>query len=312
MRRGIGRRGDRTLTRHNILNHFNCPLRNRGHDLSVAVRQAARANRSVRMYSLVMMAALTAGPDVPQHWMCPVTPSNYGCGFWSNHCFYECCAPARYGWVNCWNKGFSYYPGGGRGFCGDCTATYGNFYYPPTCSCAPCGGSSASPGGGNFDHNWCGYGWPIGDQPAYYTSVLGCTPHVTAPPYAYYTERDPCCKFGQFAFDSGLIGHSQGVGYAGFGGFGNFGFYGGVSMTHPATTADLPHSRDPICAPHPRCRPSRRRCHRFQADPPRPCLPRRRAARRRKIRKANRRRAKKSERNWHQPRLCCRSPRAHG
>ncbi|HKA07489.1 MAG TPA: TIGR03000 domain-containing protein [Gemmataceae bacterium] len=191
------------------------------------------------MYSLVMMAALTAGPDVPQHWMCPVTPSNYGCGFWSNHCFYECCAPARYGWVNCWNKGFSYYPGGGRGFCGDCTATYGTFYYPPTCSCAPCGGTSAAPGG-NFDHNWCGYGWPIGDQPAYYTSVIGCPPHVIAPPYAYYTERDPCCRYGQFAFDSGLIGHSQGIGYAGFSGYGNFGFYGGVPMTHPATTADLP------------------------------------------------------------------------
>jgi uncharacterized protein (TIGR03000 family) len=191
------------------------------------------------MYSLVMMAALTAGPEVPQHWMCPVTPSNYGCSFWSAHCFYECCAPARYGWVNCWNKGFSYYPGGGRGFCGDCTATYGAFYHPSACSCARCG-FGQSGGCGKGEHNWCGYGWPIGDQPAYYTSVLGCPPHVTAPPYAYYTERNPCCTGGHFAFDSGLIGHSHGVGYSGFGGYGNFGFYGAVSMAHPPTTADLP------------------------------------------------------------------------
>jgi uncharacterized protein (TIGR03000 family) len=63
---------------------------------------------------------------------------------------------------------------------------------------------------------------------------------VTAPPYAYYTERNPCCTGGNFAFDSGLIGHSHGVGYAGFGGYGNFGFYGAVPMTHPPTTADLP------------------------------------------------------------------------
>ena len=45
------------------------------------------------MYSLVMLAAMTAGPDVPRNFMCPVTPSNYGCGFWSKHCFYDCCAP---------------------------------------------------------------------------------------------------------------------------------------------------------------------------------------------------------------------------
>ena len=43
-----------------------------------------------------------------------------------------------------------------------------------------------------------------------------------------------------FAFDTGLIGHSHGVGYAGFGGYGNFGFYGAVPMMHPPTTADLP------------------------------------------------------------------------
>jgi uncharacterized protein (TIGR03000 family) len=184
------------------------------------------------MYSLVMMAALTAGPDVPQHWMCPVTPSNYGCGFWSKFSFYDCCAPARYGWVDCWNKGFSYYPGA-------CPSNFGSFYQTPAC-CASCANGMAASSCGKGEHNWCGYGWPIGDQPAYYTSVLGCPPCVTAPPYAYYTERDPCCRHGQFAFDSGLIGHSHGVGYAGFGGYGNFGFYGAVPMAHPPTTADLP------------------------------------------------------------------------
>jgi uncharacterized protein (TIGR03000 family) len=63
---------------------------------------------------------------------------------------------------------------------------------------------------------------------------------MTAPPYAYYTERNPCCTYGQFAFDSGLLHHSNGVGYAGFGGYGNFGFYGAVPMQHPPTTADIP------------------------------------------------------------------------
>ena len=68
------------------------------------------------MYSLVMLAAMTAGPDVPQAWLCPVTPSNYGSTFWSKHCFYDCCAPARYGWVDCYSKGFGVYPGNPRGF----------------------------------------------------------------------------------------------------------------------------------------------------------------------------------------------------
>lgn len=192
------------------------------------------------MYSLVMLAAMTAAPDVAQNTNCPVKPSNYGNGFWLKHCFYDCCAPARYGWVNCWNKGFGYYPGNSRGFCGGCAPSYGHFYSPSPCACAPCGSGYGAGGGGGSGHSWCGYGWPIGDQPAYYTSVLGCPPHMTAPPYAYYTEKNPCCKFGNFAFDTGLIGHGSGVGYSGFGGYGNFGHYGGVPMQHPPTTADLP------------------------------------------------------------------------
>ena len=181
------------------------------------------------MYSLVLLAALGAGPAAPAHVWSPVTPSNYGTGFWSAD-FLDCCAPARYGWVNCWTKGYGSYPG----LCGP---THTSLYRPNACACAPCGVSA----GGKCGHGgWCGYGWPVGDQPAYYTSVLGCPPHLTAPPYAYYTERDPCCRHGHFAFDSGLIGQSHGVGYAGFGGYGNFGFYGGVPMYHPPTTADLP------------------------------------------------------------------------
>ena len=42
------------------------------------------------------------------------------------------------------------------------------------------------------------------------------------------------------AFDTGLAGHSHGVGYSGFGGYGNFGYYGGVPMMHRPTTLDLP------------------------------------------------------------------------
>jgi uncharacterized protein (TIGR03000 family) len=191
------------------------------------------------MYSLVMLAAMTASPDVPQNWMCPVTPSNYGSTFWSKHSFYDCCAPARYGWVNCWNKGFGYYPGDSRGFSGCCTQSYGHFYMPSPCACNSCG-NSAYAGGVKGGCGWCGCGWPIGNQPAYYSSVLGCPPCISAPPYAYYTEHNPCCKYGNFAFDTGLIGHSAGVGYSGFGGYGNFGFYGAVPMIHPPSTNDLP------------------------------------------------------------------------
>lgn len=192
------------------------------------------------MYSIVLMAAMTAGPDVPQNHMCPVTPSNYGCGFWLSNCFYDCCAPARYGWVNCWNKGFGFYPGNSRGFCGDCgcAPTYGYFYQgnPCACACGPCGYGSGHGGG----HTWCGCGWSIGDQPAYYTSVLGCPPFLSAPPYACCTDKNPCCHTMSLAFDTGLAGHSHGVGYAGMGGYGNFGFYGGVPMMHRPTTNDLP------------------------------------------------------------------------
>lgn len=192
------------------------------------------------MYSIVLMAAMTAGPDVPQNWMCPVTQPK-DCSFWSTHCFYDCCAPARYGWVTCWSKGYGYYPGNSRGFCGGCgcSPSYGHFYNPGPCACqcGPCAGYGGGHGGG---HSWCGCGWSIGDQPAYYSSVLGCPPCLTAPPYACGTDCNPCCHAASLAFDTGLAGHSHGVGYAGFGGYGNFGFYGAMPMMHRPTTNDLP------------------------------------------------------------------------
>jgi uncharacterized protein (TIGR03000 family) len=191
------------------------------------------------MYSLVMLAAMTAGPAGPEHVTCPVTPSNYGCGFWLKHCFYDCCAPARYGWVECGTKGFSAYPGNARSFCGGCGCpSYGPFWHSWACNCAPCGGGGYG-GCGRGGCGICGYLWPIGNTPAYYASILGCPPCLSAPPYAYYTERHPCCNL-HFAFDTGLTGHSAGVGYAGFGGYGNFGFYGAVPMMHRPSTADLP------------------------------------------------------------------------
>ncbi|WP_029629799.1 TIGR03000 domain-containing protein [Zavarzinella formosa] len=212
------------------------------------------------MYSLVMMAAMTAAPDVPQDFLCHVNPSRYGGGYFSKHCFYDCCLPARYGWVNCWNKGFGYYPGGARSFCGSCaTASYGHFYSPTCCGCGPSYGAGCGSGyGASCGSGGCGNGygfgggkascfsihglndWGIGCTPAYWTNVAGCRPCVTAPPYAYYTQRNPCCTYGHFAFDSGLIGHSSGVGYAGFGAYGNYGFYGAVPVQHPPTLADIP------------------------------------------------------------------------
>ena len=140
--------------------------------------------------------------------------------------------------MTCWTQGFAAYPGCARGFCGGCCPTYGPFYHPsPWCLRAVRGGRvrRAGPSGCGF----CGYGWGVGNQPAYYTSVLGCPPCVSGPPYANYTNCRPCCNL-HFAFDTGLIGHSHGVGYSGFGGTGNFGFYGLAPMTHKPTTADLP------------------------------------------------------------------------
>lgn len=209
------------------------------------------------MYSLVMMAAMTAAPETPQEFLCHVNESRYGKGLWLKHCFYDCCLPARYGWVNCWNKGFGYYPGNARSFCGSCaTASYGHFYNAPSCCGAGCGSAY---GFGGCGPTACGKGygngggacisvhgrndWGIGTTPAYWTNVAGCLPCVTAPPYAHYTQKNPCCTYGHFAFDSGLIGHSAGVGYAGFGGYGNFGFYGSVPVQHPPTLADVPKYR---------------------------------------------------------------------
>lgn len=191
------------------------------------------------MYSLVMLAAMTAGPEVPKNLLCPVTPSKYGSGFWSRYSFLDCCAPARYGWVTCWTKGFGAYPGNARGICGGCGPSYGPFFRPSPCACA---GAACGYGGGGCGHGgggFCGYGWPVGNQPAYYTGVIGCPPPMSAPPYAYYTNHKPCCNL-HYAFDTGLIGHSHGVGYSGFGGTGNFGFYGLAPMAHKPTTLDLP------------------------------------------------------------------------
>ena len=194
------------------------------------------------MYSLVMMAAMTAAPDVPQDFMCPVTPSKYGCTFWSNHCFYDCCAPARYGWVNCWNKGFGFYPGNAakllwRMLLRLPLTDTSSIRARGACQCGPCAGYGGGHGGGC---TWCGCGWSIGDQPAYYTSALGCPPYMSAPPYACCADKNPCCHTMSLAFDTGLAGLSQGVGYAGMGGYGNFGFYGAVPMIHRPTTLDLP------------------------------------------------------------------------
>ena len=193
------------------------------------------------MYSLVMLAAMTAAPEMPQELLCPVNQSRYGGKFWLKHCFYDCCGPARYGWVNCWNKGFGYYPGNSRGFCGSCAQSYGQFYRPNACGsgygCGFGGGGGCGRGSGS---GICHQDWSIGCSPAYYTSVIGCPPNVSAPPYAYYTQCNPCSTYGHFAFDSGLIGHSSGVGYSGFGGYGNFGMYGAVPMQHPPTLQDIP------------------------------------------------------------------------
>jgi uncharacterized protein (TIGR03000 family) len=211
------------------------------------------------MYSIVLMAAMTATPDMPQDLLCPVSPSRYTGGILSHsfnkHCFYDCCAPARYGWVNCHTKGFGFYPLGACGPCaqrsgplwhgvGSCEI-YGGCGYGGSGGCATgcsngCGIKGWSIGGswGCSNHNWHGLDWGIGKKPHYWPSP-GCYPGGYAP-YARSAPATSCGCYGGYTFDSGLIGHSHGVGYAGFGATGNFGMYGQVPMQHPPTLADVP------------------------------------------------------------------------
>jgi uncharacterized protein (TIGR03000 family) len=129
------------------------------------------------MYSIVLMAAMTASTETPA----------FG-SFWANHCFWEECWPARYGWVAC---GPGYAP-----------------YYPAAyTSCCGCYGYGYSYGCYASCHGCCGgcYGWWPGA--IHYAGCGG----------GYYS-----------CYGGGGPGLWDGIGYAGFGAYGNYGNYGTV------------------------------------------------------------------------------------
>jgi uncharacterized protein (TIGR03000 family) len=101
------------------------------------------------MYSVVLMAAMTATAEAP----------SFG-GFWAKHCFWDDCYPARYGWVAC-----------GPG--------YNPIYPAPYNSCHGCGGYASSCFGWNSCHGCCGGCWSCGGGGggfgALYTSCAGHT-----------------------------------------------------------------------------------------------------------------------------------------
>ncbi|MEZ6141839.1 MAG: TIGR03000 domain-containing protein [Zavarzinella sp.] len=193
------------------------------------------------MYSLVMLAAMASVPETPNAFLCGVSDSKYGGGFWLKHCFHDCCAPLRYGWANCFDPGASFYPTG-NGFCCGTTSIplyRGQFQYPcGTGGCKKgCGKGFNLTNNWGCNHDWCGYDWGIGNAPAYWPS---CGPYCG--PYAPYARPASHCApcGGSYAFDSGLPGHTNGVGYVGFYGTGNYGGYGQFPMMHSPSLRDLP------------------------------------------------------------------------
>lgn len=133
------------------------------------------------MYSVVLVAAMATGTYEPSAHLCPVSPSVYGVSIWSKFCFFECCAPARYGWVDCHTKGFGYYPGIGHkhGWAG-CGGCFG-------CAGFGCGGWGHHHSWGGYSCSGCG-GW----------GVYGGTSFSVPGPWAHGAGYAGFSGFGNF------------------------------------------------------------------------------------------------------------------
>jgi uncharacterized protein (TIGR03000 family) len=140
------------------------------------------------MYSVVLMAAMTASAEAPA----------FG-NFWATHCFWEECWPARYGWVACGPGYQPYYPAAYTSCCGCSGYGYSHGCYS---SCHGCSGSC---------HGGC-WGSCYGGCSGWWPGSI------------HYTG----CGGGYYSCYGGGPGLWDGIGYAGFGAFGNFGNYGTV------------------------------------------------------------------------------------
>jgi uncharacterized protein (TIGR03000 family) len=132
------------------------------------------------MYSIVLMAAMTSTTEAP----------SFG-DVWAKHCFWECCLPARYGWVACGPGYSAYYPA-------SYTSCYGY-----GCGCGGCYSSCYGCYGGCWGscYGGCG-GWHHACYGGYYNCYGG----------------------------GGWAAPWAGVGYSGFGAYGNFGNYNTIPV----------------------------------------------------------------------------------
>jgi uncharacterized protein (TIGR03000 family) len=153
------------------------------------------------MYSVVLMAAMTAAPETPA----------WG-DFWAKHCFWEDCWPARYGWT-CGPGWGGYYPATSY----SCHGCWGGGCYGASSSCHGCWSSCHGCWGG------CGGGW----GPSY--GCMGACHGCWSSCYGY------TCYGGYGGGPSPF----QGIGYSGFGAYGNFGMYGAFPVANPNYSAPL-------------------------------------------------------------------------
>jgi uncharacterized protein (TIGR03000 family) len=133
------------------------------------------------MYSLMLLTAMTTTPEA----------SGFG-DVWAKHCFWECCLPARYGWVDCGPGYAAYYPASYTSCCG--IGGYGGGYGTGGYGCGCYGGCMGGGciggyyncyggGGGAWGNIWAGIGYAgfgaYGNYGAYNT-----LPYYSAPVYA--------------------------------------------------------------------------------------------------------------------------------
>ena len=166
------------------------------------------------MYSLCLLTAMTVSPDTPHF-----------DGFWTKHCFWESCWPARYGWTPC-GGGLPYYPTAYYSCCGN--GGYGGGWgYGGYGGYAGIGGFT----GYGFGHG-SGWGWGCGCGGC--GGCGGCWSSCFG--YGWFYRAGGAYGFGGWSpnyagYGGGFNGGgmlSAGSGYAGFGAYGNFGMYGTV------------------------------------------------------------------------------------
>lgn len=138
------------------------------------------------MYSVVLLTAMTATAEAP----------GFG-SFWSKHCFWDSCYPARYGWT--------------------CGPGWGGYYPAPISSCHGCWSS-------------CHGCWS--SCHGCWSSCHGCWSSCHGCWSSCHGCWSSCHGYTCYGCYGGGLPH--GIGYAGFGGFGNFGMYGAFPVPPPS------------------------------------------------------------------------------